>query len=42
MWFWIGVWVLIAGTGIALVPNAAPITVRQPSRAEAAAVEVGD
>ena len=42
MWFWIGIWVLIAGTGIALVPNAAALAVRQPSRAQAAAAEVGD
>ena len=32
----------LAGTGIALVPNAAPLAVRQPSRAQAAAVEAGD
>jgi len=42
MWFWIGVWVLIAGTGIALVPNAAALSLRQPSRVQAAAVEAGD
>jgi cytochrome c-type biogenesis protein CcmF len=42
MWVWIGIWVLILGTGIALVPNSAPLAVRQPSRAHAAAVEVGD
>jgi cytochrome c-type biogenesis protein CcmF len=24
-WFWIGIWVLIFGTGMALVPNAAPV-----------------
>jgi len=24
-WFWIGIWILIFGTGMALIPNAAPV-----------------
>jgi hypothetical protein len=38
MWIWIGAWVMILGTGLALVENApAPVTVRVPRRIERAA-----
>jgi len=33
IWIWIGVWFIIAGTGIALVPNAAAVRVMAPVRA---------
>jgi cytochrome c-type biogenesis protein CcmF len=43
MWLWLGVYVVILGTLIALVPNAAAVTLRQPAHAPAAAaVEAGD
>jgi cytochrome c-type biogenesis protein CcmF len=43
MWLWIGVYIVIFGTLVALVPNAAAVTFRQPVRAPAAAaVEAGD
>ncbi len=42
IWFWIGIWVLIAGTGIALVPNVTAAALRHPARAQAATVEAGD
>ncbi|MFI5090731.1 MAG: heme lyase CcmF/NrfE family subunit [Terriglobales bacterium] len=42
-WLWLGVYVIIFGTLVALVPNAAAVTLRQPVRAPAAAaVEAGD
>jgi cytochrome c-type biogenesis protein CcmF len=42
MWIWVGVYVVIFGTLVALVPSRAAVTVPQPARARAAAVEVGD
>jgi cytochrome c-type biogenesis protein CcmF len=41
-WIWIGVLVMIFGTIVALVPNAAPVRVPVPARLEAAPVGVGD
>jgi cytochrome c-type biogenesis protein CcmF len=38
-WIWIGVLVLIFGTGMALVPNAALVTVQVPKAAAVAAME---
>jgi cytochrome c-type biogenesis protein CcmF len=42
MWIWIGVWIMIVGTALALVPNAAPVRVTAPARVEAAPVGAGD
>jgi len=43
MWLWLGVYVIILGTLVALVPNAAAVRLRQPARAHAAATaEAGD
>jgi cytochrome c-type biogenesis protein CcmF len=42
MWIWVGVWIMIVGTALALVPNAAPVRVTAPARAEAAPVGAGD
>jgi cytochrome c-type biogenesis protein CcmF len=42
MWIWIGVWIIIAGTAVALIPNAAPVRVRAPARMQAEPVGVGD
>jgi cytochrome c-type biogenesis protein CcmF len=41
-WIWIGVLVMIFGTIVALVPNAAPLRAAVPARLEAAPVGVGD
>jgi cytochrome c-type biogenesis protein CcmF len=42
MWIWVGVYIVIFGTLIALVPNAAAVTLRQPAQVPAAAaVEAG-
>jgi cytochrome c-type biogenesis protein CcmF len=40
MWIWIGVWIIIAGTAVALIPNAAPARVRAPARMRAEPVGV--
>jgi cytochrome c-type biogenesis protein CcmF len=42
MWIWVGVWIMIAGTSLALVPNAAPVRVPAPVRVQAAPVGAGD
>jgi cytochrome c-type biogenesis protein CcmF len=38
-WVWIGVLIMTFGTGLALVPNAAPITARVPQTAAVSALE---
>src|ERR1700733_11133988 len=43
MWIWIGVWLIIGGTVVALIPNAVPMRVTAPVRVqEAAPVGAGD
>ncbi len=43
IWIWIGAWVMIIGTGLALVENApVPVTVRVPRMLEHAAPVAGD
>jgi cytochrome c-type biogenesis protein CcmF len=42
MWIWIGVWIIIAGTVVALIPNAAPVRVPAPARMRAEPVGAGD
>ena len=46
MWIWMGVWIMLGGTVLALIPNApAPIRVPAPARLEpahAAPVVTGD
>jgi cytochrome c-type biogenesis protein CcmF len=43
LWIWIGVWIMIVGTVVALLPNAVPVRVSAPVRVEAAApVGAGD
>jgi cytochrome c-type biogenesis protein CcmF len=42
MWIWVGVWIMIAGTVIALIPNAAAVRVTAPARIQAEAVTTGD
>ena len=41
-YIWLGLVIMIFGTAIALVPNAAPVRVTAPARAHAAPVGVGD
>ena len=41
MWIWIGVWFIIAGTGVALVPNMQTVRVMAPVRATAEAAVPG-
>ena len=42
MWIWIGVWIMIVGTVVALIPNAAPARVPVPARMQAEPVGAGD
>jgi cytochrome c-type biogenesis protein CcmF len=42
MWIWIGVWIIIAGTVIALIPNSAPVRVAAPGKVEAVPVGAAD
>ena len=42
MWIWMGVWIMIAGTVIALIPNAAAVRVPAPVRVQAEPVGAGD
>jgi cytochrome c-type biogenesis protein CcmF len=41
VWIWVGAWIMIAGTVIALIPNAAPVRVTAPARVQAEPVGVG-
>jgi len=41
-WIWVGVWIMIAGTVVALIPNAVPVRVAAPARMHAAPVGAGD
>jgi cytochrome c-type biogenesis protein CcmF len=43
MWIWVGVWIMIMGTVVALIPNALPVRVLAPARIHATApVGAGD
>jgi cytochrome c-type biogenesis protein CcmF len=42
MWIWVGVWIMIAGTMLALVPNAMPARVTAPAYSQPEPVGVGD
>jgi cytochrome c-type biogenesis protein CcmF len=42
MWIWVGVWIMVAGTVVALIPNAAPVRVAVPARVLAQPVGVGN
>jgi cytochrome c-type biogenesis protein CcmF len=42
VWIWIGVWVMIVGTVVALIPNAVPARVLVAARMEAAPVGAGN
>jgi cytochrome c-type biogenesis protein CcmF len=42
MWIWVGVWIMIVGTVVALIPNAVPVRVAAPVRMRAEPVGAGD
>ena len=42
MWVWVGVWIMIVGTVVALIPNAVQARVAAPARMRAEPVGVGD
>jgi cytochrome c-type biogenesis protein CcmF len=42
MWIWIGVWIIIAGTVVALIPNSVPVRVAAPVRMRAEPVGAAD
>jgi cytochrome c-type biogenesis protein CcmF len=42
MWIWVGVWIIIVGTVVALIPNAAPVRVPAPARMRTEQVGAGD
>jgi cytochrome c-type biogenesis protein CcmF len=42
MWIWVGVWVMIVGTVVAMIPNTAPVRVMVPARVQPAQVGAGD
>jgi cytochrome c-type biogenesis protein CcmF len=41
MWIWVGVWIMIVGTVVALIPNAVPVRVAAPARMRAEPVGAG-
>ncbi|MGB7583719.1 MAG: cytochrome c-type biogenesis CcmF C-terminal domain-containing protein [Terriglobales bacterium] len=42
MWIWVGVWIMIVGTIVAMIPNTAPVRVMAPARVRTAPVGAGD
>jgi len=42
MWIWLGVWIMIVGTVVALIPNAVPVRVSAPARMRAEPVGAVD
>jgi cytochrome c-type biogenesis protein CcmF len=42
MWIWVGVWIMIFGTVVAMIPNTAPVRVMAPARVQPAPVGAGD
>jgi cytochrome c-type biogenesis protein CcmF len=42
MWIWVGVWIMIVGTVVAMVPNSVPERAMAPVRVQASPVGVGD
>jgi len=41
-WIWVGVWIMLVGTVVALIPNALPVRVAVPARMRAEPVGAGD
>ncbi len=42
MWIWVGVYIVVFGTGVALVPNRAAVALAVPARTQAAVAPAGD
>ena len=42
MWIWVGVWIMIVGTVVAMIPNTAPVRVMATARVQPAPVGAGD
>jgi len=42
MWIWVGVWIMIVGTVVAMIPNTAPVRVMVPARVQPAPAGAGD
>jgi len=42
MWIWVGVWIMIVGTLVALIPNSVPVRVAAPARMRVEPVGAGD
>jgi len=42
MWLWVGVWIFVIGTLVALVPNKAAVSLRKPVQEQVAAMAEGD
>jgi cytochrome c-type biogenesis protein CcmF len=42
MWIWVGVWIMIVGTVVAMIPNTVPVRVMAPVRVQPAPVGAGD
>jgi cytochrome c-type biogenesis protein CcmF len=42
MWIWVGVWIMIVGTVVAMVPNSLPVRAMAPVRVQASPVGAGD
>jgi cytochrome c-type biogenesis protein CcmF len=42
MWIWVGVWIMIVGTVVAMIPNSAPVRVLVPARVQPAPAGAGD
>ena len=42
MWIWVGVWIMIGGTVVALIPNAVPVRMAVTARVQPAPVGAGD
>ena len=42
MWIWLGVWIMIVGTVLAMIPNAVPVRAAVPMRDQATPVGAGD
>jgi cytochrome c-type biogenesis protein CcmF len=42
MWIWVGVWIMIVGTVVAMIPNTAPARVPAPARVQPVPVGAGD
>src|SRR6202167_3979897 len=42
MWIWVGVWIMIVGTVVAMIPNTVPVRVTAPARVQPIPAGAGD